>query len=291
MGVEVQTKPEDNSADVLAAELAAKELADKGTGSLEVDPKTVPEWCAKKFARFNDDGTFNASLSAGALSQAHGSLETKFTQDNQQQSADDKADDKADDETPADDEADDKSDDKADDKPTDSALNQEFWDSLTTEYNENGELSAESRNILHGKGIPDQMIDDYIAGTQARGDQYSQEITSVLGDNGSEQYEALVDWADENMDAAEAKAFNEAIQSNDITRAKVAIRDLKQSYVAAEGSYDGLMLGGSSGLGAKPGITPFGSRHEQSEAMNDKRYSKDPAYRAQVEARTLISNL
>jgi hypothetical protein len=274
--VELDTGNPEDQAKADAAALARSE-GDLLEPPAEADPKARPDWCPEKFARFNDDGTFNASESATALSGAHSSLETQFTQKQQGQE-------------PADEPKDEPKDEPADDNAPEPLTDAEFWNSLTDEYNESGELSAESRTILRDIGIPDQMVDDFIAGQSARGDAYHNQVTSVLGDNGAAEYDALVDWAGENMTEEQANVFNDAVGSGDVTRAQVAIRDLKSLYVTANGSFGGL-LGGSAPGNAPSGVTPFMSRHEQSTAINDPRYTRDSAYRELVEKRMEASNL
>ena len=272
----------DDAAAAAAANLAAENRADgTPTPTPDDDPKARPEWCPEKFARFNDDGTFNASTSATELSKAHGSLETRFTQgqqgDDGTQNEGDGTQNEGDE--PA----------KWEPAQSEPLTDVSFWNSLTEEYNASGELSVESRTIVRDLGIPDQMVDDFIAGQAARGNQYHEQVTGVLGANGSAEYDALVDWAGGTMTEEEAEVFNSAVTSGDLTRAQVAIRDLKNQYVATEGSFDGLLVGGAAGGGAQ-GVQPFNSRYEQSAAINDPRYSRDKAYRQGVEARMDISN-
>lgn len=273
-----------DDATAAAAANAAAELRSDGvdTTVTEEDPKARPEWCPEKFAKFNEDGTFNASSSAIELSKAHSGLETRFTQDQQaantQQGEDTQ---NGDDSTQ-----------NGDDLPAsdhEPLTDASFWESLTDEYNKTGALSDESRVIVRDLGIPDAMVDDFIAGQAARGDQYHTQVTSVLGDNGAAEYDALVGWADGHMNVEEAKVFNDAVTSGDITSAQVAIRDLKAQYVAAEGSFGGLLLGGSTG-GGPQGVQPFASRFEQSAAINDPRYTRDKDYHKSVEARVDISS-
>jgi len=274
----------DDEGAAAAANLAAEHRAE-GNDAPSTDPTVRPEWCPEKFARFNEDKTFNASLSATELSKAHGGLEARFTQGQQ-----------GDDGTVVDKDGnpvvnDDDNVDNADDLPAASdepLTDKSFWDSLTAEYNDTGGLSTESRTIVRDLGIPDQMVEDFIAGQAARGEQYHASVTSVLGDNGAEEYDKLVDWAGDKMDADQAKVFNDAVTSGDRHRAQVAIRDLKTQYVAAEGSFDNLQVGGGAG-GGNEGVQPFANRAEQSKAINDSRYGTDKAYTLSVQGRVDIS--
>lgn len=250
------------------------------------DPTARPAWCPEKYARYNADGTFNASLAAAEMSKGLEHANRMATR-NAQARADD-TDDSGDD---TQNEGDDNTGDDADegnDAP-EPVVGEEFWTSLTDEYNEAGELSDESKAILKDLGIPETMVDDFIAGQEARAAQYETQVTSILG-GGSEEYNALVDWADENMSAEEAEAFNAAVSSGDVNKARMAVRQLKLDYVKAEGSDASLELGGNQGGGGSK-AQPFGSRAEMSEAINNPKYARDPAYRAKVEQRIAVTNL
>ncbi len=261
-------------------------LLEGDTSTPEPDKTERPEWCPEKFARFNEDGTFNASLSAEALAGGHKELEKQFTQKRQADNTDDQT--EAEGEAEGDDQQQQTEGETEGEGPV---VEPEFWNSLTEEYNEHGDITPESRKILSDMGIPDEMVNDYIEGQKARGGQYHESVVSVLGDNGSAEYDALIDWAEDgNMTEAEAKVFNDAVTSGDITRAQIAIRDLKNQFVRNEGSYANLQLGGGPGGGSSL-PTPYASRAQMSDAINDPRYSRDPAYRAEVEKRIGVTNL
>ena len=298
-GIELNSESEsDDAARAAADEAAIKRVEDgtglQGDGSDGTKPK-APEWCPEKYARYTKDGQFDAQASAEAISKGYSELEKQFTKDRQQKPKDDESDD--------DGEADDKSDGEGDDDNGEEPpppegdvdpplFDTEFWTTLTAEYNENDGLSEESMKILTDNiGLPPQMIEDFIEGQRARAEQYQAKVTSVLGPNAQETYDALVDWAGGVLSKAEATAFNEAIHSGDLVKAQSAIRDLKGRYVEAEGDIASLTVRGNTGIGGAPGGTaqPFASRAEQSAAINDKRYETDEAYRAKVAARIAVS--
>jgi hypothetical protein len=273
--------PEDKAAEAeanaKAAARADQGILPEGGAVSDGDAKDRPEWCPEKYARFNEDGSFSADLSAAEMSKGMDHLNKMATQ-NRQADGDDG--DGSGEEVPLSEQS---------GESDDALTSPEFWSGLTDEFNDNGKLTDESQKIVLDLGIPQQMIDDFIAGQAARGDAYQAKVTSVLGDNGASEYEALVAWGGENMTEAEAKVFNDSIQSGDMTRAQIAVRDLKVQYVKAEGSYDGLALGGSGSSGPA-GAQPFASRYEQSQAIRDPRYEKDSAYRKSVEDRIVATS-
>lgn len=286
--VNVTPAPENDAAAQAVADAKALARNEQGLeGNVSTPTAERPSWCPEKYARHNEDGTFNSELSATEMAKGMDHLNKMVTQQQQKKSGDDIVD-----EGTVEDNTDDGGD-ESDDKSTDEPLTSpDFWESLTDEYNDNGDLSAESRQIIKDLGVPDRMVEDFIEGQKARGDQWHSQATGVLGANGSAEYDALVDWAsrDGNMSEAEAAVFNEAVRSGDLTKAQVAIRDLKSQYIKAEGSYDGLMLAGNSSSVATS-ASPFPSREQMTAAINDPRYSKDPAYRKTVEDRIKVSTL
>jgi len=281
MAAEFQATAEDNGAGEQAvADAQANARAEQGIlPESQREPTEAAPWCPEKYARFNDDGTFNSDLSATEMAKGMDHLNKMATQANQ-----------GDNEEVINEEADDNLE-VIDDLPApehEPLTSPEFWDEMQTEYADTNELSVESRQIIRDMGIPDQMVNDYIAGQQARGDGYQNTVLNILP-QGEAEYDALISWADDNMDEAEAEVFNEAIQSGEVTKAQVALRGLKHQYLAAEGS-TGDLLGGTPGAGSST-VEAYTSRVEMSAAMNDPRYSRDATYRAGVEARVLRTNI
>jgi hypothetical protein len=101
---------------------------------------------------------------------------------------------------------------------------------------------------------------------------------------GEEQYGKMVDWATANLSKEQKVAFNEAMDSRDMGRIGLAMQGLKAAHVDAVGQA-GKLLGGA------PGVTNEGyrSRYEMVQATKDPRYSKDPAFRKDHEAKILAA--
>jgi hypothetical protein len=74
--------------------------------------------------------------------------------------------------------------------------------------------------------------------------------TRAAGD--TDKYNAMIDWA-KTLTMSEKKAFNDAIESRDANRAKLAVSGLYAKYVAADGSAPNLINGKNNvNGGAKP---------------------------------------
>lgn len=156
---------------------------------------------------------------------------------------------------------------------------------LTSEYQTAGELSQATYDKLAAAGIPKDTVDSYIAGQEAIA---QQAIDGVMGEfGGAEQYGQMVQWASANMSKADVTAFNKVMDGGDLGSIKLTIAGLQAKYLAANGSEPTLLNGGNSPTDADV----FRSTAELTAAMRDTRYAKDPAYRADVQAKAGRSSI
>ena len=157
------------------------------------------------------------------------------------------------------------------------------------EFAKNGKLSDASYAEMAAKNIPKSVVDAHIQ-TQVRLAQYEADAlrTSVFEITGGEdKFTAMQQWAVANVPLAEREAFNRVIDSGDINSVKLAIQGLHAKYAATLGQEPNLL----GGTGGKVAGDVFRSTAELTEAMRDPRYNKDPAYRADVEAKLSRSNI
>jgi len=155
------------------------------------------------------------------------------------------------------------------------------------EFRETGNLSEASYEKLQKAGFDKDTVDAYIEGKRAIANKYISDVQSVVG--GSEKYGEIIAWAAKNLSPEEIDAFNDAVDSRDANKAKLAVHGLKAKYVAAEGSEPNL-LGGNSGSSSN--IAPYQSWQEVQRDMSDPRYkSGDKAYHKMVEARLAKSKI
>lgn len=164
----------------------------------------------------------------------------------------------------------------------DAGLNME---TLQKEYSEKGELDDKSYKALEKVGITRQYVDNYIAGQQALAERMASEIKGTVG--GDDAYTEMVDWAASNMSDSEKQAYNRAVNSPDKETVKLAVTALKAQFDRANGVEPKLMAGK-----AKPSMEQgYKSWAQVTRDMSDPRYSKDPAYQAEVKAKLANSNL
>lgn len=156
---------------------------------------------------------------------------------------------------------------------------------FSQEFAAKGELSQESYEKLSKAGFNKDLVDNYIAGQQARAAQFEGDIMSEVG--GNERYTEMVAWAKANMSPSEIAAYNAAVSSGNADQAKLAALGLSAKFGKAVGSEPERMLGGGKG-GA---VDVFESTAQVTKAMADPAYRNDPAYRAKVQAKLARSNI
>lgn len=162
---------------------------------------------------------------------------------------------------------------------------------LTKEYTELGRLSEESYEELAEHGFSKEIVDAYIRGVEAQtvelADKDVTEVMDVAG--GAEKYERMVKWAAKEFSEEDRTAFNKVIQSGDKYLIKLAVQGLTARYEKEYGRTPKLLKGGRGDMSSAEKES-FKSVSEMKEAMNDKRYGKDPDYTAEVEKKVIQSS-
>jgi hypothetical protein len=138
---------------------------------------------------------------------------------------------------------------------------------LETKVATNGQLDDSDYTALHAAGITRSMVDSYIQGQQALGEALNQRVHAHVG--GKEAFDSVMSWAaGGGLTQAEAKAFNDIVDTGSEASVLMALDGLKAKYAAAGQQAPQLM-----------------------NDMADPRYHNDPAFRQQVEARLSRSNV
>ena len=154
------------------------------------------------------------------------------------------------------------------------------------EFAESGELSDKAFDALEAAGLPRSFVEQYIAGQEAMSVQQATTIQESIG--GAGNYEAMSEWAGENLADGDLDAFNTIVEGGSVEQARVAVKGLYAQFQAAGGKGPALVQGSTSG---DSGVKPFGSTAQVTEAMRDPRYANDPAYRENVEKRMAVSSI
>jgi hypothetical protein len=168
---------------------------------------------------------------------------------------------------------------------------------FTDELQTKGKLSDESYAALQKAGYPKAVVDAYVKGLTADAsqaeavsqaliaDKQISEITSAVG--GEKVLGEMLAWATANLSAEDLTAYNKAVSSSDASQVKLAVNGLHHAYSQAQ--HPNLLKGNRPPSSAN--VEPFNSNQEVVQAMQDSRYDRDPAYRAQIAARVAVSNV
>ena len=104
---------------------------------------------------------------------------------------------------------------------------------------------------------------------------------------GEQQYNALMDWASNNLSQDQINSFDNLVNTGDKNSIQLAVNGMLAQYQNDNG-YEGRML---TGKPAKTNTDVYQSQAQLVEAMNDPRYDRDPAYRNAVIEKLDRSNL
>lgn len=159
------------------------------------------------------------------------------------------------------------------------------FNAFSQEFQENGELSADSIAKLEAAGFPKAMVDQYIDGQKAIADRYAADVKSAAG--GDKGFQEMAEWAVENVSVEERKAFNAAVNSGDPAQAKLAVAGLYAKFQEARPT-EPKMLGGKASAESSD---VYESTAQLTEDMKNPLYKKDPAFRAKVQAKLGRSNI
>jgi ElaB/YqjD/DUF883 family membrane-anchored ribosome-binding protein len=151
-------------------------------------------------------------------------------------------------------------------------------------FENDGQLSEETYNTLEKAGLPRDLVDSYAAGQQALQQSEEGQIKSVAQGN----YEAMAEWANENLPQEEVDAFDEAVTGGTVSQAKLAVQGLYARYQNDVGAKPKLTQGGVNGASTMP----FRSMQELARAQSDPRYkSGDKAYHEEIDRRLQVSSI
>ncbi len=178
--------------------------------------------------------------------------------------------------------------DKTDDTPAEEEASVSLNSSVqkaTEEFAESGVLTDKTFIELEKAGLPRSFVEAYIAGQESMSTSQALEIQNEVGGNAN--YNAMSDWASENLSDGDLDGFNSIVETGSVDQAKMAVKGLYAQFISAGGNPPELSQGGTSGSSVKP----FGSAAQVTEAMRDPRYSSDPAFRDNVEKRLAVSNV
>ena len=97
------------------------------------------------------------------------------------------------------------------------------------EFNETGGLSDAAYQALDEAGIPSELVDNYLEGQLAMAEQIESSVYDSVG--GEENYQAMTEWASDNLNEYEVDAFNHMIESGDNNLVNFAVQGLASRFM------------------------------------------------------------
>ena len=155
----------------------------------------------------------------------------------------------------------------------------------SSEYAENGELSAETMAKFSEMSTSD-LVQAYIemqanqtSAPAPAPDLSEAEVNQVKNyAGGADSYTQLMTWAGENLPEASVAAFDSVVESGNVQAIQLAVAGVRAEYDRVNG-VDGELLTGKAPTAT---VDAFRSQAEVVRAMSDPRYDDDPAYRQDV---------
>ena len=169
---------------------------------------------------------------------------------------------------------------------------------MNTYFQENnGTLSEDMYGKLEKAGLNKSVVDAYLNGVRQQTGTETQTELPVLSETevaevhgiagGKDGYEQLMSWASDNMSDADAKNFDEVIETGNKAAVTFAVKALLGQYEDAVGRDSNLVQGKVSDNSGDV----YRSMAEVVRAMNHPDYDRDPAVRADVQRKLERSNL
>ncbi|WYW04287.1 head assembly [Pseudomonas phage vB_PpuP-Kompost-2] len=170
-------------------------------------------------------------------------------------------------------------------------LPQAVADQIEVEYEEDNKLSEASLKALEAAGFSRGFVKSFISGQEALAATYVAKIQAYAG--GPEKFSAIMAHMNANSPDA-AEALSDAINNQDLKAVKTLINLGMASRTKKFGKTPERSVTkrapASAPQQSRKGPEGFSSQREMVKAMGDTRYSTDPQYRAEVEAKVLRSS-
>lgn len=155
------------------------------------------------------------------------------------------------------------------------------------EYKEAGNISSRTMANLVNAGYPKEVIESFIDGQRAIEERFTKAVYDTAG--GEEEYFKMTQWASNNLPQSTLKAFNKALDSNDLDLISMMVAGIQSKMSTTRGTSNPTILGNS--VGSTEGeARGFASKQDMIKAMSDPRYARDPAYTRSVEQKMLFTS-
>ena len=179
---------------------------------------------------------------------------------------------------------------RRDEEEVEVSASETLLSSASSEWYENGSLSEDTLTQLQSLSSED-LISTYMKMQQAQpqtADLTDAEVSQIKQTVGGEsQYDSIMEWYAENLPQESSDAFNNVVERGNVLEIQMSLAGLQQQYELNNGKEGNLRTGKS----VVEQADVFRSQAEVIQAMQDPRYDKDPAYRADVFEKLDRSNI
>ena len=160
------------------------------------------------------------------------------------------------------------------------------FDKVVKEFEEYGALSGQTMADLAQAGYPKEVIQTFIDCRIMVEQQFIKSVYEQAG--GEAEFNKIIQWAGANLPDKTVKAFNRAIDTNNLEQISLMMDGMKSRMIAKHGTAKPSILG--SGTNATTSSNKgFGSKEEMVKAMSDPRYGRDAKYMREVELKMLLT--
>lgn len=154
------------------------------------------------------------------------------------------------------------------------------------EYEQTGNISDRTIANLVNAGYPKEVIESFLQSRAVLEERFTNAVFEAAG--GEQEYFQLTSWAGNHLPDNTLKAFNKAIDSNDIAMISLMLSGIKAQMVSQRGTNNPSILGSTGGAAPSKG---FDSKAEMIKAMSDPRYGRDSAYTRSVEQKMYFTTI
>ena len=158
--------------------------------------------------------------------------------------------------------------------------------SLEKEFLEAGELSEDTYKALEAKGLPKDVVDQYIEGKKAQASAEEARLMEIVG--GADSYTEMIEWASGNLSAEEIASYDRAVTSGDKSIMELAITGLKAKHQASTSNAPAQQLNNGQ---APQNTTGYATQAEMLADMQKPEYNTDVAFRNEVQAKLQATKL
>lgn len=155
---------------------------------------------------------------------------------------------------------------------------------LANQIREQGTISEDAMAALVAKGLPREIVEEYVELARFRLEQVQHEAMSYVG--GESEWTKIAEWAGKNLPDDEKEMYNELLAGPKWRVAVDALRAKAYSGGAVAPEPSLVSNSGPSGMGGTGG---YRSRAEMMRDMSTPEYKNDPAFRARVYQKMAVS--